>query len=328
MNNANKYSFQETSAVSSTKLKKKMKKKRDTSTLRKAPQAPKRFKSSYICFFTSKQAEFKKELGDTSTIAEISKLSGQKWKALPVDVRNYWDDVAAKDKVRYMSEKASYTGPWQVPSKRAKKDPSAPKRSMSAFLFFSQGRRSQIKAKNPELKNTEISKMLGDLWRNCPDDDRRPYVEKEKIEREKYKIAMAKWKVEFEKLEEEEKVREQQHYYQQHPPLLSTPQRQQQQQYVQQPPPTYGMEGGIADGHIINNGQHQQVQQHYLQAAPYMQLPPPGFTQQYRKSFVNCLQYHLAFKFVSNVSHFYTPMFPVSATCSIPTDRIQRWYRR
>jgi len=291
------------SATSSTKVKKKMKKKRDTSTLRKAPQAPKRFKSSYICFFISKQAEFKKELGDTSTIAEISKLSGQKWKALPADVRNYWDDVAAKDKVRYMSEKASYTGPWQVPSKRAKKDPSAPKRSMSAFLFFSQGRRSQIKAKNPELKNTEVSKMLGDLWRNCPDDDRRPYVEKEKIEREKYKIAMAKWKVEFKKLEEEEKEREQHHCYQQHPPLLSTPQRQ-QQQYVQQQPPTYGMEGGIVDGHIINNGQHQQVQQHYPQAAPYMQLPSPGFTQQYRESFVNCLQCHLAFKFVSNVSHF------------------------
>jgi hypothetical protein len=175
-------------------LKKKKNKKRDTSTLRKAPQAPKRFKSSYICFFTAKQAEFKKELGDTSTIAEISKLSGQKWKALPADVRNYWDDVAAQDKLRYDIEKASYTGPWQVPSKRAKKDPSAPKRSMSAFLFFSQGRRSQIKAKNPEMKNTEISKMLGNLWRNCPDDDRRPYVEKEKIERDKYKIAMAKWK--------------------------------------------------------------------------------------------------------------------------------------
>ncbi|MGK3758694.1 MAG: hypothetical protein ACI8RD_011011 [Bacillariaceae sp.] len=274
-------------------LKKKKNKKRDTSTLRKAPQAPKRFKSSYICFFTAKQAEFKKELGDTSTIAEISKLSGQKWKALPADVRNYWDDVAAQDKLRYDIEKASYTGPWQVPSKRAKKDPSAPKRSMSAFLFFSQGRRSQIKAKNPEMKNTEISKMLGNLWRNCPDDDRRPYVEKEKIERDKYKIAMAKWKVEFDKLKEEEKEREQQQYYQQLPPLLPTPQqRQQQQQYVQQPP-TDGMEGGIADGHIINNAPHQQqMQHHYPQAAPYMQLPSTsGLTQQYRKSFVNCIQY-------------------------------------
>ena len=306
-----------------------MKKKKDKSTLRKAPQAPKRFKSSYIFFFTSKQAEFKKELGDTSTIAEISKLSGQKWKALPADVRNYWDDVAAKDKVRYVSEKASYTGPWQVPSKRAKKDPSAPKRSMSAFLFFSQGRRSQIRAKNPELKNTEVSKMLGDLWRNCPDDDRRPYVEKEKIEREKYKIAMAKWKVEFKKLEEEEKEREQYHYHQQNPLLLPISQRQQQQYVQQPPPPTYGMEGGIADGHIINSGQHQQVQQHYPQVAgPYVQLPFPGFTQQYCKLSVNCLQYRLAFKFIPNVSHFYTPMFPVSAICSIPTDRIQRWYRR
>lgn len=48
-------------------------------------------------------------------------------KTLSTDERAHWDDVAAKDKERYMAEKQSYTGPWQVPWKRAKKDPSAPK---------------------------------------------------------------------------------------------------------------------------------------------------------------------------------------------------------
>lgn len=36
--------------------------------LRKAPQAPKRFKSSYICFFTAKRDEVKAELGGTPTV--------------------------------------------------------------------------------------------------------------------------------------------------------------------------------------------------------------------------------------------------------------------
>jgi hypothetical protein len=171
-------------------------KKRDASALRKAPQAPKRFKSSYICFFMSKQAEIKEELGDKATVTAISKRSAELWKHLPTVERAHWDDIAAKDKQRYMVEKASYTGPWQVPWKRAKKDPSAPKRPMSAFLFFSQGRRSEIKKQNPELKNTEVSRLLGRMWRTAPEEERNPHIEKEKGERAKYKVAIAAWRKE------------------------------------------------------------------------------------------------------------------------------------
>jgi hypothetical protein len=103
---------------------KKGKKKRDSSTFRKAPQAPKRFKSSYICFFMAKQPVIKAELGENANVTSISKRSAEMWKHLSPEERAHWDDVAAKDKQRYMNEKASYTGPWQVPWKRVKKDPS------------------------------------------------------------------------------------------------------------------------------------------------------------------------------------------------------------
>jgi hypothetical protein len=55
------------------------KKKRDATALRKAPQAPKRFKSSYICFFMAKQPEIKGELGDSATVTAISKRSAEMW---------------------------------------------------------------------------------------------------------------------------------------------------------------------------------------------------------------------------------------------------------
>jgi len=100
------------------------KKKRDSATLRKAPQAPKRFKSSYICFFMAKQPEIKAELGEDANVTSISKRSAEMWKHLPPEERAHWDDVAARDKQRFMIEKATYTGPWQVPWKRVKKDPS------------------------------------------------------------------------------------------------------------------------------------------------------------------------------------------------------------
>jgi hypothetical protein len=62
-----------------------VKKKRDNSSLRKAPQAPKRFKSSYICFFMAKQPEIKGELGEKSTVTEISKRSAEMWYVLSCD---------------------------------------------------------------------------------------------------------------------------------------------------------------------------------------------------------------------------------------------------
>ena len=183
----------------------------------------------------AKQPEIKEELGDKATVTEISKRSAEMWRNLPPEERSHWDDVAAKDKQRYMMEKASYTGPWQVPWKRAKKDPSAPKRPMSAFLFFSQGKRRELKEKNPGMKNTEVSRLLGEMWRNAPESERRPHIEKEKEEREKYKVAIADWRKEAEARErEEQKAKAEQaaymaNMYAQHPPM--DPQHQHQHPY-------------------------------------------------------------------------------------------------
>ena len=156
----------------------------------------------------AKQPEIKEELGDKSSVTEVSKKSAEMWKNLPAEERAHWDDVAAKDKQRYMVEKSSYTGPWQVPWKRAKKDPSAPKRPMSAFLYFSQDKRRQIKEANPNIRNTEVSRILGELWRNANEEEKNPHVEREKNEREKYKVAIAEWRTEYEQKVEEQRKRQ------------------------------------------------------------------------------------------------------------------------
>lgn len=184
---------------------------RDAVQLRKAPQAPKRFKSSYICFFQVNQPKIKKEMGPEATVTEVSRRSAEIWRNLSAEEKAHWEDIAAKDKERYMTEKASYHGPWQVPVKRARKDPSAPKRPMSAFLYFAVGKRSIIRKENPEMVNTDVSRLLGEMWRNASESVREPFVEKEKKEREKYKIAMAKWREENEaKKEKERKQKEEQ----------------------------------------------------------------------------------------------------------------------
>jgi hypothetical protein len=265
----------------------KHKKKRDVHAMRKAPQAPKRFKSSYIFFFTSKQSEIKEILGDKATVMEVSKRSAQMWKDLSAEDRAYWEDVAAKDKERYMVEKASYTGPWQIPYKRVKKDPSAPKRPMSAFLLFSQGRRRKVKEENPGVrKNTEISRLLGELWRQSTDEERKPFIEKEKELREKYKAVLALWKENDDKRKEAEDKRnreqlewqrQQQEHAQQHAEQYAQQQHAVGAQPMQhfphlsymQPPPPQGYAPYQQPGY---------PQQHYYPPASY-QYPPDGKQQ-------------------------------------------------
>ena len=58
---------------------------------------------------------------------------------------------------------------------------------MSPFLFFSNEKRNQLRTEHPELKMTDISSKLGELWRNMTDEERAPYVEKSKEDRDRYK---------------------------------------------------------------------------------------------------------------------------------------------
>ena len=44
------------------------------------------------------------------------------------------------------------------------------------------------------------------MWRNATEEERRPHIEKEKSEREKYKVAIADWRKDHEaKMEEQRK---------------------------------------------------------------------------------------------------------------------------
>jgi len=53
----------------------------------------------------------------------------------------------------------------RAPKKIAKKDPNAPKRPLSAYLFFCFAERGNVKSANPDSKFGELSKMLGQKWK-------------------------------------------------------------------------------------------------------------------------------------------------------------------
>lgn len=89
---------------------------------------------------------------------------------------------------------AKYTGPMHVPNKRIKKPLGAPKRAMSSFLSFSQLMRPEIRLQYPNMKNTDVSSVLADKWHEATEEEKRPHIERELKDREKYHEDMARWK--------------------------------------------------------------------------------------------------------------------------------------
>lgn len=55
---------------------------------------------------------------------------------------------------------------------RKKKDASAPKRPMSAYMMWLNASRERIKSENPGISITEISKKAGEMWRQLGKDEK------------------------------------------------------------------------------------------------------------------------------------------------------------
>eukprot|EP00752_Nemacystus_decipiens_P014670 g13066.t1 len=117
-----------------------------------------------------------------------------RWRELGEAEKAEWTAKAALDKDRYEQELAMYDGPLKVPNKRAKKDPLAPKRAMSAFLHFSQSMRPRLRETYPEAKNMDMSKMLGQEWNRMSEEEKEPYKTKANDDTMRYREAMSVWK--------------------------------------------------------------------------------------------------------------------------------------
>ena len=101
--------------------------------------------------------------------------------------------MADKDKARYEDEKKDYVPDPNFQSGRKKKDPNAPKRSLSAYLYYCADFRDSVKEQNPGKKITEIATILADQWRNLPDKKRTKYHKLAEEDKARYVAEMEVW---------------------------------------------------------------------------------------------------------------------------------------
>ena len=106
-------------------------------------------------------------------------------------------EAAAKKKKASSTAKAKAPTPTPTTKgstgtkRKSKKDPNAPKKNMTAFLFFSNDKRAEVtaelKAANPDLKGVaEVGKRLGELWKELSDADKEPYNKQAEADKARY----------------------------------------------------------------------------------------------------------------------------------------------
>jgi len=154
----------------------------------KDPNKPKRGKSAYIFFCAKKREEAKSNLGDGAKATEVTSELGRMWNALKASSKK--DDKklltsleaeAAEDKARYDGEMEGYVAPSEedlaamVPAKKTRKtsdkDPNAPKRAKSAYIFFCAAMRPRVKEELGEEGKSSIMAELGKRWKELKEDD-------------------------------------------------------------------------------------------------------------------------------------------------------------
>jgi hypothetical protein len=69
---------------------------------------------------------------------------------------------------------------------KKKKDPNAPKRGLSAYMFFANEQREKVREDNPGIKFGDVGKMLGEKWKSLSEKQRTPYEAKAAADKKRY----------------------------------------------------------------------------------------------------------------------------------------------
>jgi len=162
--------------------------------------------TAYAFFVQTCREEHKKKHPDENVVfAEFSKKCAERWKTMNDKEKRRFHEMADRDKARYDSEMVHYK-PLKGETrgkKRKTKDPSAPKRPLSAFFWFCNDERGKVRELNPDYGVGDIAKELGKRWADCDPPTKSKYeamAEKDRARYDKEMEAYRKPKVAVEQL--------------------------------------------------------------------------------------------------------------------------------
>ena len=127
-------------------------------------------------------------ISEGSDIAEARKAAKKKRKAEASDDD---EDEAPKKKGKKKKASAAASSSSKKKGKKKKKDPNAPKRGKSSYIYFTNSRRDEIKAKNPDISFADLNKQLGAEFKALSAEEKKPWEDMAAADKERYTKAMA-----------------------------------------------------------------------------------------------------------------------------------------
>eukprot|EP01061_Rhynchopus_euleeides_P046339 TRINITY_DN874_c0_g1_i1.p1 TRINITY_DN874_c0_g1~~TRINITY_DN874_c0_g1_i1.p1 ORF type:complete len:228 (+),score=150.90 TRINITY_DN874_c0_g1_i1:39-686(+) len=187
---------------------------------KKDPNAPKKALSAYFLFANSVRQEIRDENPDFK-MTEVTKEAGRRWGEMDDDDKQEFKDKAAELKEEYEEKMKEYLAnkedddedeeeekPKRKRGGKAKKDPNAPKKPLTAYFLFANSVRQEIRDENPDFKMTEVTKETGRRWGELDEDDKQEFKDKHLELKAEYEEKMKEYlanKEDDDEDEEEEK---------------------------------------------------------------------------------------------------------------------------
>ena len=109
-----------------------------------------------------------------------------------------YEKRAADDKERYKEEMESYSPPASPEpvaaskgGKRAKKDPNAPKRAMSAYILFAQAEGKKVRESTSDMGVQAVMKEVAARWAKLDSEAKQPWEKKAAADKQRYADQLA-----------------------------------------------------------------------------------------------------------------------------------------
>ncbi|KAI9887330.1 MAG: Non-histone chromosomal protein 6 [Watsoniomyces obsoletus] len=90
-------------------------------------------------------------------------------------------------------EKATRKSKRGTDGGKRKKDPNAPKRGLSAYMFFANEQRENVRDENPGITFGQVGKVLGERWKALNEKQRQPYEAKAAADKKRYEDEKAQY---------------------------------------------------------------------------------------------------------------------------------------
>lgn len=166
---------------------------------KKAPKdskAPKKNLSAYFLFTQDRRAELKAAHPEKK-LTQLTTVMAAEWKVIDAELKAKYQKQADADKAEYVRLMAEYKKTDSYASHQVKlvahkaeqkatadkkaatkpKDKNAPKKPQTAYFIFTGHIRPQMKEENPDMKVTELAKIMGGKWKALNEEDKKQWYD-------------------------------------------------------------------------------------------------------------------------------------------------------